>query len=325
MVVRPPLLVLLVALLPAVAARGETWTTDLKAARAQAADQGKDLLLSFTGSDWCPDCIRLKNDILVTGEFRKAMAPHFVLVELDFPRDQAGIPAARLSRNEKLLEDYSVVEFPTLVLADPDARPYALTTLTTHRPAGAGDYVQHLLELKQRRKVRDEALKEAEHLDGLPKARALVTAIADYPDCTVAAFYRPVVEAILEADPEDRTGFQEAREYRLARSTYEKQVATLLETGEFEATVAAADAFVARHDPTGVERQKVLLPKLMATVETGSRDDCLKLLEDIRTIAPDSEVGLEATRLRSRIEAFFAKQGPAPTRPADGQRDQPPG
>ena len=31
----------------------ELWTEDFAAAKAQAKKEGKDLLLDFTGSDWC--------------------------------------------------------------------------------------------------------------------------------------------------------------------------------------------------------------------------------------------------------------------------------
>ena len=37
-------------------AGGEGWTHDLPAAKATAAKDKKDLLLDFTGSDWCPPC-----------------------------------------------------------------------------------------------------------------------------------------------------------------------------------------------------------------------------------------------------------------------------
>jgi hypothetical protein len=44
---------LLVGLLGSTAiAGGEGWTDDWEAAKKQAAEEGKDLLIDFTGSDW---------------------------------------------------------------------------------------------------------------------------------------------------------------------------------------------------------------------------------------------------------------------------------
>ena len=55
----------------------------------------------------------------------------------------------------------------------------------------------------------------------------------------------------------------------------------------------------------------------------GTKDESLKLLEEIRAIAPESEVGLETTRLQSRIEAFFAQREPVPVDPEAGQTPAP--
>lgn len=258
---RPLPLVLTVLLSLGTAAGAGPWTTDFEAARKQAAEEHKDLLLSFTGSDWCPGCMELKERVLTQDAFGKALAKHFVLVELDYPRDQAGLAPEVIARNARFLAHYSIEEFPTLILADEQARPYAQTTLPLYKPKEVADYVQHLLELQARRQLRDEVLAAAAKEEGVKKANALQAAIADYPDRTV-------------------------------------------------------DAFIAEHDPTGIARQHILMAKLMATVEIGSREDSLSLLEDIRAIAPHSEVGVEATRLRSRVEAFFAEQEPVPAQPA---------
>ena len=39
------------------------WETDFAAARKQAREQKKDLLIDFTGSDWCGWCKRLKEEV----------------------------------------------------------------------------------------------------------------------------------------------------------------------------------------------------------------------------------------------------------------------
>jgi thiol-disulfide isomerase/thioredoxin len=36
------------------------WIVDFKEAQKRAAAEGKDILMEFTGSDWCPPCIQLK-------------------------------------------------------------------------------------------------------------------------------------------------------------------------------------------------------------------------------------------------------------------------
>ncbi len=44
------------------------------------------VLLDFTGSDWCPWCIRLDKEIFSTSEFKDYAKENLVLVELDFPQ-----------------------------------------------------------------------------------------------------------------------------------------------------------------------------------------------------------------------------------------------
>ena len=48
---------LLASLAPA---SGPAWLTDFEAASQRADDEEKDLLIEFTGSDWCSPCIGLK-------------------------------------------------------------------------------------------------------------------------------------------------------------------------------------------------------------------------------------------------------------------------
>ena len=71
-----------------VLAAGEGWTNDFEAAKTKAKKEGKHLLLDFTGSDWCGFCIRLHGEVFSKEVFRKEVPKHFVLVELDFPRQK---------------------------------------------------------------------------------------------------------------------------------------------------------------------------------------------------------------------------------------------
>ena len=77
------------------------WLDDFEAAKAKAEKDGKDLLLDFTGSDWCSWCGKLKEEVFNTEAFQKEAPKHFVLVELDFPR-QKKLAEKVKQQNEKL-------------------------------------------------------------------------------------------------------------------------------------------------------------------------------------------------------------------------------
>ena len=71
-------------------AAGEGWMTDFEAAKQKAAAENKDLLVDFTGSDWCGWCIKLVDEVFKHDAFKQGAADNFVLVELDFPQDKHG-------------------------------------------------------------------------------------------------------------------------------------------------------------------------------------------------------------------------------------------
>ena len=98
--------------------------TDLAQAKALAAREHKNLLLDFTGSQWCPYCVLLQREVLATPEFAR-FAEGCVLVKLDFPPSSGRSPEKikadpALSRLRELKATYRVTGFPTVVLLGPD-------------------------------------------------------------------------------------------------------------------------------------------------------------------------------------------------------------
>ncbi len=105
-------------------AQAASWGTDLPAALKQAAASDKNVLVVFTGSDWCPPCIALKKNVLSKADFAEYAKANFVLVELDFPRRKQ-LPAALRAANDKLAAQYKVTGFPTTLALSPDGKELA--------------------------------------------------------------------------------------------------------------------------------------------------------------------------------------------------------
>jgi protein disulfide-isomerase len=103
------------------AAAETQWLTNLPQAESQARKENKLVLLDFTGSDWCPACIKLEKGVLSQSEFAAYAAKNLVLVLVDFP---AGKPqtAAVKAANQALLEKFNVEGYPTLLLLKPDGK-----------------------------------------------------------------------------------------------------------------------------------------------------------------------------------------------------------
>jgi thioredoxin-related protein len=116
------------------------WETDFAAAKKRAKDENKPMLLDFTGSDWCGWCIRLKKEVFDTPEFEAYAKDNLVLVEVDLPQKKK-LPAKEQKQNEKLVEEYKVQGFPTIVLLNSKGRE---VNRTGYQEGGPVKYIEHL-------------------------------------------------------------------------------------------------------------------------------------------------------------------------------------
>jgi thioredoxin-related protein len=98
-----------------------SWGTDLPGALNQAQSENKLVLLDFTGSDWCPWCIKFDHDVLSTGEFANYARSKLVLVKLDFLRHTEQSDALKQA-NRELSQRFNVDGYPTYVLLNSDGR-----------------------------------------------------------------------------------------------------------------------------------------------------------------------------------------------------------
>jgi protein disulfide-isomerase len=114
----PPLaLALLLSVAPSLRAAELTWQTDFTQASQQAVQQHKYILLDFTGSDWCPWCIKMDKEVFDQSQFSDFALKNLVLVRVDFPRKTAQSPEVK-SQNGELAKKYAIEGFPTYILLD---------------------------------------------------------------------------------------------------------------------------------------------------------------------------------------------------------------
>jgi thioredoxin-related protein len=106
--------------LPAFAA-DLNWFTDFAKAKAQAKAEGKLVMLDFTGSDFCPPCIRLAKEVFPTKEFSEYAKKHLVLMEVDFPAKKKQAPELKAA-NHALYKEYKVDGYPTLLIVTPEGK-----------------------------------------------------------------------------------------------------------------------------------------------------------------------------------------------------------
>ena len=93
------------------------WGHDAITAQSRAKENGKLVLLDFTGSDWCSPCMALHDFVLSQPEFLNYAEKNLELVELDFPQNKS-IDEKLAKANAKLAEKYNIDGFPTIIVLD---------------------------------------------------------------------------------------------------------------------------------------------------------------------------------------------------------------
>lgn len=109
------------AFLTAAQASEVHWMTSLPKAIAKAKANKKMVVIDFTGSDWCPFCIKLDKEVLKSATFDKYAKKNLVMVMADFPRHKE-LSAAQRKANQALAEKYQIRGFPTLVFLNSNGK-----------------------------------------------------------------------------------------------------------------------------------------------------------------------------------------------------------
>ncbi|MFN9183895.1 MAG: thioredoxin family protein [Planctomycetota bacterium] len=199
------LIVLVVGLsLPLAGNADDRWTEDAAAAVKQAQAESKDLLLLFTGSDGCPPCKRLEEEVFSKAEFNDAALKNFVLVKFDFPQNKE-LPPQTVKQNEEWQGRFGVSGFPTVILVDQAQLPFGVLGFEEGGPA---NYLKRLDDLRQRRVRRDEAFAKAAKAEGPEKAKLLDEGLAQLDENLVRVYYESTLEEIGKLDADDALGLR---------------------------------------------------------------------------------------------------------------------
>ena len=96
------------------------WLNNIDAAKANAQEKGYPILLVFSGSDWCGNCIRLERKLFETEEFKAYAQDHLVLLNADFPmKKKNALPEDQQAHNDALAEKYNKEgKFPRVIMMD---------------------------------------------------------------------------------------------------------------------------------------------------------------------------------------------------------------
>ncbi|OUD36936.1 thioredoxin family protein [Flavobacterium sp. FPG59] len=127
----------------------QSWKTSFTEAKAQAAAENKNILLVFSGSDWCAPCIKLDKTIWQSEEFKSESAQKWVIYKADFPKKKANLlPLELTESNKKLAEQYNKAgNFPLVLLLNPSGSVLGISGYKNMSPQ---EYIQLIHSFEQK-------------------------------------------------------------------------------------------------------------------------------------------------------------------------------
>ncbi len=268
----------------------EGWTVSFAEAKAQAAKEGKSILMEFTGSDWCPPCKALHAKVLSQDVFKAEAPKNFILLKLDNPRDKSHQTVEEQAQYRKLSAQFKVTGVPTIILADDQGRPY-------HRQVGySGDppdkYVADLVQKSTILAKRNEFLAKADQAEGAERAKLLDQAIGLIDNELAISTYADTVKEIIKLDADGSAGLKAKYEGALQVGEIKTALAEIqggLRNGTPDEAITKIDKLIADKKPTGEGLQEILYLKSLVKFRSGDKETAQKLLEEAKAAAPESK------------------------------------
>jgi thiol-disulfide isomerase/thioredoxin len=291
----PVVLLLGFVALPA-RASAKDWLHEFDEAVAAAKQQDKDILIDFSGTDWCGPCQQLWDQTLSQPEFIELASRRFVLLDIDDLANKP-MPKGRKARYEALQKRYGIQAFPTVVLATADGLPYAATGLVKDLK-NPSKYWQHLEPPCERGKKFKAALATAGGPQGLTGAASTVAALAEVRPDFVVRFYPDKLDQLRKLKPSDATGYLAFIDSRSALLTLEWKLhegfgATCDKWSDGAAIKGRwvpafaprdVDTIIEKYRLRGASLQEALLARAFLEIDAGQWPTSLATLEAIGNV-----------------------------------------
>lgn len=259
-----------------------------------ARSQQKDVLIEFSAPGEDAGSVgALESNILDRASFVTDVGQSFILVRMASSGDMS---PARITQVTTFAERLGVARFPTFVLMDSDAKPYAKSELIA---SSSIDYQKEFSRLRGLHAQRDESLALAHAAKGIERARHLdhaLTAVGPFAESE----YADLRQEVIELDPENAAGLKAKYEPAiLARqidSTIQNEVYPLVDRGDYTAAVARIDRLMNEIKPTMAQAQLMTAFKGQLFYSLGDKGKAAELMDKAIAIDPASE---SASRARA--------------------------
>lgn len=124
----------------------QDWQYNFEESKQLAAQENKNIIMIFSGSDWCAPCIRLEKNIWQSEEFKAEAEKKWVLLKLNFPRKKSNqLSEEQTQHNRNLAEKYNRDgSFPLVIVMQPDGKVLGKFGF---KNVSAEDYIKMLNEV----------------------------------------------------------------------------------------------------------------------------------------------------------------------------------
>lgn len=296
------------------------WTENFEAAQAQAAAEGKDLFVLFTGSDWCIWCKRLAAEILAQPGVIKKISAQFVPVFIDLPNNQALLSEFAKTQNRELTDRFRIQGFPTVLLLDADGTEFGKIGYVS---GGPEKFFESLEKIVAEGKI-SEAYKTKKALAAVPagpeRVKKLDEMLSTLPLEAQLKNMDGIAE-ILDADPDGSLGYRAKYPFFAVALPLEAEFFQIVS----ELSYAAQQSLVTKENPRGrpkdAAQAQEALTKIVAKNPARITEFRAKAQAALAQFPPDS---LGAKRIQNTIVGatqILQKTGidPAGTPPQDAQ------
>ncbi len=277
----------------------EGWLVDFEKAKAQAAKEGKPILMEFTGSDWCPPCKALHKNVLAKDIFKKEMPKHYILLKLDSPRDKSKTTDAEKAQYKELSAEYKVRGVPSIFLTDAEGKPFFSNS--GYSGQSADEWVEQMVGKSRIPK----ALAKAEKAKGIERAKLLDTALTLMGSKFANESHGEKIDEIIKLDAKNKAGLKVKYEGARKAVAFKEMLTELTRgngAGKPEALAAKIDALVKKEKATGESLQQALFLKSSIMFQAKKKDEAKKLLIEAQKAAPKSDT---AKRIDQILKQYF--------------------
>ena len=103
------------------------WQQDLESALQKASEENKQVLMVFSGSDWCRPCMQFRREVLHNPQFIQKVKDDLVILYVDFPRRRKNrLTTDQKDHNASLADKFNPNGvFPLVLLLDKEGKKIA--------------------------------------------------------------------------------------------------------------------------------------------------------------------------------------------------------